>query len=92
MKKINWKLINLALWIEIILSYVLPFKVVDNFQYKVGTPISYITVYNRINISPLMSIHLNPLGLLMNVIIIYLSILICVNAYKKIKFIRKCSR
>lgn len=81
---------NLALWIEIILSYVLPFKVVDNFQYKVGTPISYITVYNNgINISPLMSIHLNPLGLLMNVIIIYLFILVCVDAYKKFKLIHR---
>lgn len=79
MKKINWKTLNFALWIEIILSYVLPFKVVDNFQYK----IPFITVYNtEISINPLMSIHLNPLGLLLNGLIIYLIISVCVKAYQ----------
>ena len=86
MKKINWKTLNLAFWIEIILSYVLPFKVIDNFQYKIGFPIPFITVYNtEISITPLMSMHLNPLGLLLNGLIIYWIISVCVKAYQKIK-------
>ena len=86
MKKINWKIVNFAFWLEIVLSYVLPFKIVDNFQYKAGFPIPFITVYNtELGVNPLMSMHLNPLGLLLNGLIIYLIISMCVKAYQKIK-------
>jgi hypothetical protein len=89
-KKVNWKIMNIALWLEIILSYVLPFKVVDNFQYKVGIPIPFFTVYNtEINISPFMSTYLNPLSFIADVVIIYLVILLCVNAYQKIKLMQR---
>ncbi|MEA4988135.1 MAG: hypothetical protein VB095_08750 [Anaerovorax sp.] len=87
MKKINWKILNSAFWIEIILSYLLPFKVVDNFQYKIGCPITFISVYDtEIGANPLMSMHLNPLGLLLNGVIIYLIISVAVNAYHKFKY------
>lgn len=87
MKKINWKILNLAFWIEIILAYVLPFKVVDNFQYKIGYPIPFISVYNmKIGVNPLMSMNLNPLGLLLNGVIIYLIISASANAYHKLKY------
>ena len=73
MKKINWKQFNFAMWIEIVLSYLLPFQVKDNFQYQVGFPAPYLSVYDtEIGISPLMSMHLNPLGFLFDVLIIYL--------------------
>ncbi len=89
MKKINWKILNSAFWIEVILSYVLPFRVVDNFQYNVGFPIPFILVYDtKINVNPLMSMYLNPLGLFLNGIIIYLIILVAVNAYYKFKCCR----
>jgi hypothetical protein len=69
-KKINWKILNFAFWIEVILSYVLPFKVVDNFQYNVGFPIPFISVYDtKISVNPLMSMYFNPLGLFLNGII-----------------------
>lgn len=86
MGKINWKTVNISFWIEIVLSYVLPFKVVDHFQYRVGFPIPFISVYNtEIGVSPLVSMHLNPLGLLANGIIIYLIISVVVRAYGKFK-------
>ena len=89
-KKINWKIIKISLWLEIILSYFLPFKVVDSFQYKVGFPISFFTVYNTgFAVSPFMSAHLNPLAFIADVVIIYLVILLCVNAYQKIKQIHR---
>lgn len=82
MKKIHWKTLNLAFWIEIILSYLLPFQVVDNFQYRVGFPISFITVYDaELGVNPLMSMHFNPFGLLMNGLIIYLIISVCAKVY-----------
>ena len=86
MKKINWKIVNIAFWIEVILCYVLPFKTTDNFQYRVGFPISFISVYDtKIGTNPLMSMHLNPLGLLVNGIIIYFVIAGFVKIYKRIK-------
>ncbi|WP_324823096.1 hypothetical protein [Sinanaerobacter sp. ZZT-01] len=86
MKKINWKLINAAFWIEIILSYILPFKVVDDFQYMVGFPIPFLSVYDtKIGVNPLMSMALNPFGLLLNGVIIYLILSISVKKYCKFK-------
>ncbi len=84
MKKINWKLFHSALWIEIVLSYFLPFKVTDNFQYQVGFPISFLSVYDtKPAVNPFLSMHLNPLGLLLNVFIIYMILLACGKACQK---------
>lgn len=86
MKKFNWRIVNVAFWIEIVLSYVLPFKVVDNFRYKVGFPLRFITVYDAdIGVNPLVSMHLNPVFLLMNVIIIYFIISICAKGYHELR-------
>ncbi|MEG0854687.1 MAG: hypothetical protein RSF82_12480 [Angelakisella sp.] len=86
MKKINWKLLNLALWVEVILSYLLPFKTVNNFEYKVGFPVPFLSVYDTaIGVNPMMSMHLNPLGLLFNAVIIYLIISFCIRVYQKTK-------
>ena len=86
MKNINWKILNLAFWIEIVLSYLLPFKIIDNFQYKVGFPIPFITIYDTaIRVTPLMSMQLNPLGLLLNAMIIYFIISLPIKAYCKFK-------
>lgn len=75
MKRINWKVLNCAFWIEFVLSYALPFSVHDGSQYKVGFPIPFLTFHNGIiGVNPLMSMHLNPLTLLIDGIIIYLII------------------
>lgn len=85
MRKISWKILNIAFWIEVILSYLLPFKVTDNSQYQVGFPIPFITVYTKEpGINPLMSMALNPVALLFDGIIIYLIILVCIKAYHSI--------
>ncbi len=87
MEKINWKILNSAFWIEIILSYILPFRVVNHFQHKIGWPIQFISVYDSKPIlSPLMSMSLNPLRLLLNGVIIYLVISVAVKAYSKLKY------
>lgn len=84
MKKINWKILNAAFWIEIILSYLLPFRIKDNSRYQVGFPVAFISVNAAgFGINPFMSMHLNPLGLLFNGIIIYWIILFCIKAYQK---------
>lgn len=87
MKKINWKILNMAFWIEVILAYLLPFKVTDGFCYQVGFPIPFLWVYDtKFGINPFGSMLLNPLGLLFNGIIIYLMLLGCVKYYEKIKY------
>ncbi len=88
MYKVNWTIVNIAFWVELLLSYFLPFKVVDNFEYKVGYPMHYITVYKgngSMGISPLTSMALNPLGLLFNVILLYLVIVYIVKIYNLLK-------
>ena len=86
MRKINWKILNLAFWIEIVLSYLLPFNIVDNFQYKVGFPIPFISIHNtEIRVIPLMSMELNPLALLLNGTTIYLIISFSIKVYRKFK-------
>ncbi len=85
-EKMNWKLFNLALWIEIILSYFLPFKITDSLRYKVGFPIPYLYMDNRdLDISPFMSMHCNPIGLLFNGIIIYILMIVGIKLYHRLK-------
>lgn len=86
MKYLNWKILNSAFWIEIILSYFLPFRIVENSIYLVGFPMPFISVYTaRIGVNPFTSMHLNPLGLLFNGMIIYLVIVFCKKAYHKLR-------
>lgn len=86
MRKINWKIVNCAFWVEILLSYVLPFRVVDNIRYEIGFPIRFMTVYNtEIGVTPLLSTHFNPVGFLVNGIILYFIISALVSAFRKWK-------
>ena len=86
MKKIDWKILNIAFWIEIILTYVLPFRGVDDFHSRAGFPFPFICVYDvKIGVSPLSSMHLNPLGFLFNGMVIYLAMMLAIKAYQKLK-------
>ena len=84
MRNFNGKILNAALWIEVLLTYLLPFQVTDDFQYQAGFPMSFITVYDtKIGVNPFMSMHLNPMGLLFDVIVIHLILLGCIRLYQK---------
>lgn len=86
MKKINWKIFNVALWIEVLLSYVLPFKVIDNFEYRIGFPIPFISIYDtEIGINPFISMALNPLEFFLNGFIIYFIMMFIVKLRYKTK-------
>ena len=85
MKKINWKILNTAFWMELTLSYILPFHVVDNFQYRIGFPVAFLSIYDtKMGVSPLLSMHFNPLTFLADGVSIYLVLLGCVKIYQKI--------
>ncbi len=86
MKKINWNMLNIAIWCEVLLSYVLPFNVVNEFQYKVGFPFHFLSVYdNKIGVSPFASMAVNPLPFAVNVFILYFVIILVLKLYAKLK-------
>lgn len=90
MKKINWKLMNISAWTAIILAYVLPFKVVSESQNRVGFPIFFISVYDApMNVNPLMSMHLNPVAFIANVVIFYVIMVAGIKVYHSILKKRK---
>lgn len=87
LKKINWKILNFAFYFEIIMLYFLPFKVVDEYKYKIGFPFPFITIYEKpiIHVNPYLSIHLNQLSLILNLVIIYFVTALLIKFYRKIK-------
>lgn len=86
MRKINWTLVNLAFWAEIILSYVLPFHMADAIQYQVGFPLPFLSVYNTaIGVNPLFSLSLNPLSLCFNVAVLYFALSCMVRLFRRAK-------
>ena len=83
-EKINWSILNFAFWLEIILSYFLPFKITENDQYRVGFPIPFLFVNaTGIRTSPFLSMHFNPIGLIVNGMIVYLIIMFIRNIFQK---------
>lgn len=86
-KKINWKLLDSAFWLEVILSYFLPFRISGTSQYQIGFPLPFISVYTaEFRISPFLSMHVNPINLLLNGMILYLAILFFVKMYQKVRY------
>ncbi|MCI8600904.1 MAG: hypothetical protein HFE45_04835 [Oscillospiraceae bacterium] len=84
-KTINWRILNLAFWMEILLSYFLPFRAAGSARYQVGFPVPFLVVNAAgIQTSPFMSMHLNPFGLLFDGAALYLIMVLCVKAYQKV--------
>ncbi len=74
-RNINWKLLNFTVYIEILLSYFLPYKIVNESQYQIGFPFPFLTIYNKpiIHINPYQSMHLHDLNLLIDLILLYVA-------------------
>ena len=87
MKKISWKVLNFAVYFELLLSYFLPFKIVNKSEYQVGFPFPFLTVYDKaiIHINPYQSMLLNGWILLLNLVIIYFVTVLIIKLYKKIR-------
>ncbi|MFI3116222.1 MAG: hypothetical protein R3Y12_08810 [Clostridia bacterium] len=86
MKKINWKIFNLSLLIELLLAYVLPFKVLEDFEYQSGFPFSFISIYaSKIGTRPINSMYLNPFVFILNCFIIYFIIIFLTKVIKNFK-------
>lgn len=87
--KPNGKILNAALWLELALAYFLPFRSTDHFQYRMGFPAPFLSVYDAaLGKSPFLSTHFNPIGLLLDVLVIYFILSACVKAYKRFQWNR----
>ena len=77
-KRVNWRVLNFAVYFEILMSYFLPFKVVDEFQYQVGFPCPFLTIYEKpiIHVNPYLSMGLNIVNLAADIVIIYFVMLL----------------
>ncbi len=86
-RKINWKILNFAIYFELLMSYFLPFKIMDKNRYQVGFPFPFLTVYDRpiIHRNPFLSMHVNDLILVINIVIIYFVTSLLIKVYKKTK-------
>ena len=84
-KKFSLKLFYIAFFIEMIFAYVMPFRMMDGGQAGVGFPLSFITIHDtkQLGFNPMMSMHLNPLMLLVDTIIIMAIIYGVKKLYKK---------
>ncbi|ONI44676.1 hypothetical protein AN641_06180 [Candidatus Epulonipiscioides gigas] len=86
MKKINWKILNLVLWGQVIISFFLPFKNIDNFEYQIGAPIPYLSIYAaELGIAPINSIYINPFSFILNGLIAYYLIILLIKLCKETK-------
>lgn len=71
-KKLDKRLFNLAAWMTIILTYILPYKSRDGFATNFGWPFEFFTVYDKpINKTIIMSTLTNPLALLLDILVVY---------------------
>lgn len=86
MKKINWKFFNIALWSELILAYLLPFKKINEFHSQIGFPFPFISVYDTaLGVNPFSSMYLNPAIFLLDGMIVYLIISYAVIVFTHIR-------
>ncbi|WP_124066034.1 hypothetical protein [Clostridium sp. E02] len=90
MKATNWKILNFSFYFEILMSYFLPFKIVDEYKYKIGFPFPIITIYEKpiIHVNPCLSMQLNVLSLIVDLVIISFVTALLIKLYRKIKHIK----
>lgn len=73
LKKLDLKILNLAMWITLILAYMFPFKYVDGFETQMGFPFSFISIYDvALGSSPFNSMGVSIGHLMLNITLIYL--------------------
>ncbi len=85
MKKINWKLFHISLWVELVLAYVLPLREKGEAFYA-GFPAAFLTMYEKkLNVNLLSSMHFNPFALLFDVILLELVAELAIRLWRKVR-------
>ena len=73
LRSLNGTILSLAFFLEILLSYIMPFSDKGN-QLGIGFPYTYLYIQKQgdLNTSPFFSTALNPLRLILNLFFLYL--------------------
>lgn len=84
-EQINWRVLNLSAWIVIVVTYVSPFRQMENGAARVGFPISFLTVYKEWRTNLLVSFDIDLGRLILNIAIVYLVIIVLNQLYKRFR-------
>lgn len=84
-QKINWKVIHFSVYFEILISYFMPFQRIDEFQYRVGFPFPFLSIYDKpiIHRNLFLSVHIDGLRLVANLAVVYLVTVLLLKLYEK---------
>jgi hypothetical protein len=78
------KRLNLSAWITLFLTYILPYRYTDGFETSFGYPIPFVSVYDiPIDKTPFMSMSVNALAIIFDVLIVYLVIWIVMKLWNR---------
>ena len=84
---INKKILGLSTVVSLLTIYIVPGRVLDEFEIGFGYPIEFFTLYSRaLNSRPhlLHSTNLNIINLALNILIIYLVVHVLVKIKNKL--------
>lgn len=90
-KKINWKLLNIAFYITLIVSYFYPCRLSVNNSIKIGFPFSYFSIYTNIHegYNLFSSCHVFISGFIIDVLFYFVIISVIAKIFTFIKVRRK---
>ncbi len=85
-RQINWKALNFSVYFEILISYFMPFKV-DEYEYQVGFPFPFLTIYDKpiIHANLFSTMLIDEFRLAINLLIVYFATILLLKLYKKVK-------
>lgn len=84
MNKLNLRRLNWSAWITLFLTYILPYRYTDGFETSFGYPIPFVSIYDiPIDRTPFMSMSVNALAIIFDVLIVYLVISIVMKLWNR---------
>lgn len=90
MKKIILKRMNLAAWLTIIATYILPYRFTDGFETTFGYPVPFLSIYDiPLEKTPFMSMSVNILTIAFDMLAIYLILSIIMILWNKFRMKEK---
>ena len=86
-ERINFKILNQAAWLSLVLTFIIPYELSSSGFKTWGYPVKYFTKYEFPQDSPtlLSSTSTNLLGLISNILIIYIVINIFILLKERLK-------
>ncbi len=86
-ERINFKILNQAAWLSLVLTFIIPYELSPSGFKTWGYPVKYFTIYEfpQDSTTLLFSTSTNLLGLISNILIIYIVINIFILLKERLK-------